>query len=212
MSNVYSKLQDVRVKLQNTNLKKSGLNKFSGFTYFELADFLPVVNKFFNENGLFGSISFTADMATLTIVNTENPEEKIEFTSPMSTATLKGCHDIQNLGAVQTYLRRYLYMNALEIVEADALDPQVGNDKQSQRQSQTVQNEQTETHEMTLKEAEKMIIKSKKFDYKEMTLKQLYEKEPDFVKWMAESHPKEQFKTAAQVLLKAYKEEADLPF
>jgi len=31
-------------------------------------------------------------------------------------------HDVQNLGAVQTYLRRYLYVAAFEIVEADQID------------------------------------------------------------------------------------------
>ena len=40
----------------------------------------------------------------------------------MSTAELKGCHAIQNLGAVETYVRRYLYFAAYEIVEAEALD------------------------------------------------------------------------------------------
>ena len=40
----------------------------------------------------------------------------------MSSAALKGCHEVQNLGAVQTYLRRYLWVTAMEIVEHDALD------------------------------------------------------------------------------------------
>jgi hypothetical protein len=44
----------------------------------------------------------------------------------MSSAALKGCHDVQNLGAVQTYLRRYLWTNAFEIVEHDALDATTG--------------------------------------------------------------------------------------
>jgi len=44
------------------------------------------------------------------------------ISSPMSTAALKGCHAVQNLGAVQTYLRRYLWVTALEIVEHDAID------------------------------------------------------------------------------------------
>jgi hypothetical protein len=44
----------------------------------------------------------------------------------MSTAALKGCHEVQNLGAVQTYLRRYLWVAALEIVEHDALDATTG--------------------------------------------------------------------------------------
>ena len=46
----------------------------------------------------------------------------------MSTAELKGCHPVQNLGAVQTYLRRYLWTAAFEIVEGDALDATQGND------------------------------------------------------------------------------------
>ena len=31
-------------------------------------------------------------------------------------------HEVQNLGAVQTYIKRYLYVNAFEIVEQDAID------------------------------------------------------------------------------------------
>jgi len=56
------------------------------------------------------------------IVDNEKPEDRIIITSPMSTAALKGCHEVQNLGAVQTYLRRYFWVAALEIVEHDALD------------------------------------------------------------------------------------------
>jgi hypothetical protein len=40
----------------------------------------------------------------------------------MAEANLKGCHPIQNLGAVETYTRRYLWVSAMEIVEHDALD------------------------------------------------------------------------------------------
>ena len=67
-------------------------------------------------------IRYSAVIATLTIYNTESPEEKIEFSSPMITAELKGCHAVQNLGAVETYVRRYLYLAAYEIVEAEQLD------------------------------------------------------------------------------------------
>ena len=40
----------------------------------------------------------------------------------MALAALKGCHPVQNLGASQTYLRRYLWTTAMGIVEHDALD------------------------------------------------------------------------------------------
>lgn len=125
---VYKKLQEARIQLQATALKKSGKNKFAGFEYFELGDFLPTVQNIFTEKGLCGTITFYTDIAILTIVDVDKPEDKIEFKSPMSTAELKGCHAIQNLGAVQTYLRRYLWVAAMEIVEHDSLDAVTGSD------------------------------------------------------------------------------------
>lgn len=126
MSSVYQKLAQARVELRKKNLKKSGKNKHTSFEYFELGDFLPEINNIFNEIGLCSVISFTSELATLTIYNVEN-DEKIVFTSPMAPAEVRGCQPIQNLGAVQTYQRRYLYLSALEIVESDQLDPDVGN-------------------------------------------------------------------------------------
>jgi len=125
---VYKKLQEARIDLQSRPLKKSGKNKFAGFEYFELGDFLPTIQNIFIEKGLCGTITFYTDIAILTIVDIDKPEDKIEFKSPMSTAELKGCHAIQNLGAVQTYLRRYLWVAAMEIVEHDSLDAVAGKD------------------------------------------------------------------------------------
>jgi hypothetical protein len=42
---------------------------------------------------------------------------------------MKGLHEVQRLGAVQSYLRRYLWVAALEIVEHDALDATTGSDR-----------------------------------------------------------------------------------
>jgi hypothetical protein len=124
---VYKKLQEARMKLQNTALKKSGHNKFAGYYYFELGDFLPAIQKICAEMNLCGVVSFDHNMAFLQINDTEDGTS-VMFTSPMSSAALKGCHDVQNLGAVQTYLRRYLWVNAFEIVEHDALDAVMGAD------------------------------------------------------------------------------------
>jgi hypothetical protein len=125
--NVYKKLMEARITLQNTALNKSGHNKFAGYKYFELGDFIPAIQRIFNDLDLCGMISYTNDMATLTIVDTTDGS-KIEITSPMSSAALKGCHEVQNLGAVQTYIRRYLWVTALEIVEHDAIDSSAGAD------------------------------------------------------------------------------------
>jgi hypothetical protein len=122
---VYKKLQQARMLLQGTKLSKSGKNKFAGYEYFELGDFLPAIQKICNDIGLCGVVSFNHEMAFLQINDVEDGTS-IMFTSPMSSAALKGCHDVQNLGAVQTYLRRYLWTNAFEIVEHDSLDATTG--------------------------------------------------------------------------------------
>jgi hypothetical protein len=118
---VYKKLMAARVKLQATELKKSGNNKFAGYNYFELGDFLPAIQQIFNEIGLCGIVSYDIEYARLCITDVEDGSA-ITITSPMAEAQLKGNHPIQNLGAVETYQRRYLWMTALEIVEHDAID------------------------------------------------------------------------------------------
>ena len=118
---VHKKLMEARIALQAAPLKKSGHNKFAGYQYFELGDFLPTINQIFSKIGLCGVVSFDKELATLTITDTDDGSQILQ-TSPMADANLKGCHPIQNLGAVETYTRRYLWVSAMEIVEHDALD------------------------------------------------------------------------------------------
>jgi hypothetical protein len=122
----HSKLMTARMRLLETPLKKTGHNKFAGYHYFELGDFLPEIQKIFAGLGLCGIVSYGTDIATLTITDMEDGTT-LTITSPMSTAALKGCHEVQNLGAVQTYIRRYLWVTALEIVENDVLDATTGS-------------------------------------------------------------------------------------
>ncbi len=118
---VHKKLMEARFKLLSTEMKKSGLNKFAGYSYFELGDFIPHIQQIFYEVGLCGVVSFDAIQATLCITDTEDGSQ-IVVTSPMAEANLKGAHPIQNLGAVESYQRRYLWMTAMEIVEHDIID------------------------------------------------------------------------------------------
>lgn len=127
--NVYQKLQKARIELQNSKIKKSGKNAYAGFTYFELKDFIPTVNELFDKYGLSSNFSIVENVANLFIVDTDKPEENILFTSPIAETQLKGCTPIQALGAVHTYMKRYLYLNAFEITEDDLLDSQAGNIK-----------------------------------------------------------------------------------
>jgi hypothetical protein len=120
--NIYQKLNAARGDFHQTKLKKTGHNKFANYYYFELGDFLIPALQIFNDHGIAAIISFGKEIATMEIIDVFKPEDRIVISSPMSTAALKGCHEVQNLGAVQTYLRRYLWVAALEIVEHDALD------------------------------------------------------------------------------------------
>jgi hypothetical protein len=106
---VYVKLAVARAKLRAKVLKKSGHNKFAGYNYFELGDFLHPIMEIFDDVGLVGIVSFTKEQAELRIVDTEIGGE-IVITSPFGSAALKGCHEVQNMGAVETYQRRYLWV------------------------------------------------------------------------------------------------------
>lgn len=132
--NVYAKLLLARKKFLEAGVKKTGLNRHLEFKYFELEDIVPIATDIGYEIGLLFLTTFESDYAIMTVVNTENPTETIEFKSPMkeidsiesSRTGGKLTNAVQNLGSVETYQRRYLYMTALDIVEADELDGDVG--------------------------------------------------------------------------------------
>ena len=126
---IYEKLQKCRVDLQNLKLKKSGKNNYAGFEYFELKDFLPTVNELFAKNKMFSNFSMDSNIAELEIIDCED-KTSVKFTSPIAELELKGCNKIQALGGTHTYLKRYLYINALEIVEADLFDAVTGKEEQ----------------------------------------------------------------------------------
>ena len=75
---------------------------------------------------MIGIVSFTKEQAELAIIDVDGGGE-IVITSPFGSAALKGCHEVQNIGAVETYQRRYLWVTAMEIVEHDALDSTTGS-------------------------------------------------------------------------------------
>jgi hypothetical protein len=125
---VLIKLMKARIALQGMELKKTGVNNFAGYKYFELGDFLPQTMQIFHDLGLASVVSFETDYARLCITDWED-NTAITITSPMADANLKGAHPIQNLGAVQSYQRRYLWLAAMEIVEHDIIDASDGAEK-----------------------------------------------------------------------------------
>lgn len=118
---ILQKLNKARVKFHSSQISKTGRNTYANYDYFCLADFLVPILTICDEVGICGVVSFDKELATLKLVDVEDNSETV-ITSPMGSAQLKGCHEVQNIGAVETYQRRYLWSAAFEIVEHDALD------------------------------------------------------------------------------------------
>ena len=115
---IYAKLAAARKEFHQIPLVKTGHNTFAGYKYFELSDFLIPAMDCMHKHGLVPVVSFSMEYASMTIHEIDGGGN-IVITSPMSTARLKACHEVQNLGAVETYERRYLWIAAMEIVEND---------------------------------------------------------------------------------------------
>lgn|GEM_PF-6815514 len=130
---IYKKLAKIRLDFGKEKIKKSGLNKFSGFKYYELGDIIPLILALEEKYGVASNITFTETTAKMVIVDTDNyspddPTTFVEYEIPLKIPTVKGANEAQNLGSVITYDRRYLYMLAYNIVENDSFDYSMGAD------------------------------------------------------------------------------------
>ena len=122
--NVYQRLLTARAKFLEHGVSKSGKHMELRYKYFELDDIVPIAIGIFTEVGLVPLVSFTDEQAIMTMVNTDNPDETIQFSCPMRyPSENKMVNPVQALGSAQTYLRRYLYMIALDICEPDTIEP-----------------------------------------------------------------------------------------
>lgn len=131
--NVYQKLIEAREKFLNSDIEKTGKNMNLSFKYFELNDIVPSAIKIFKEIGLLPVVNFTSEIATMNIINVDNPDEQVSFVAPfsqiqpiISNAGKAVTNEMQALGSSITYMRRYLYMIALDICENDSIDANLG--------------------------------------------------------------------------------------
>jgi hypothetical protein len=138
--NIFKKLARARVIIANSAMQKSGKNQRVGWSYFELQDIIPPMLKVFDEIGLIGieghedpvidpntGIQVVPEKYTLKIYNTDRMEDKpIVFTKQQADARTQSQLPIQAVGSESTYMRRYLWMDALEIVENDIIDNTAG--------------------------------------------------------------------------------------
>lgn len=135
MKTLNQSIISIRVSLQNAKLKKSGKNKFAGFDYFELADFLPKLNELMEAEGVNDIYYIKDGYAVLMLVKGEECNNYtmpfVLFETPVNvkrdgdsgeTREVKSMQDIQYLGALNTYYKRYLYLNAFGITDGEVID------------------------------------------------------------------------------------------
>lgn len=174
--NIYQKLQSARVELSKMSLKKSATNTFSKYTYFELSDFLPQTQELFLKYGLFAYEEIDSEFATITVIDTDHLETiPFTITIPSTTAVVKGATDIQQIGATQTYMRRYLWMALMEITESDVVDAVSGKDE-TKKTNKKLNNESKEENEVDVIKELKDLCTAKSKEGKQSEVLSILEK------------------------------------
>lgn len=143
--NLNESIIKIRVELQNSKLKKSGKNKFAGVEYFELSDFLPRLNELMLQEGINDNFKITNDMAILTLIKGEEKQEYtipfVMFNTPLNKNGQTSMQDIQYLGALNTYYKRYLYLNAFGITDGEIIDSMNNNELKKEEKKPNYRNE-----------------------------------------------------------------------
>ena len=135
--NCRQKLAQARLEFLNQNVKKSGKNMHLEFKYFELEDIIPSAIKIFAALGILTTTNIDGDLAVMSVYNAEDMnEEPVIFSVPyreiepiISNSGKQVTNSLQALGSSITYLRRYLYMMVLDIVEHDDIDANIGSEE-----------------------------------------------------------------------------------
>lgn len=118
----------VRVAVQNRASKKSGKG-MGNSKYFKQDDFLPIANEeFLNQDlcpmfNIYGKYEDGkwVEYASISIYDATGEEDKIiVFESPTAAVNLQS--PIQSLGGKHSYMKRYLYLNVLELAEYDIVE------------------------------------------------------------------------------------------
>lgn len=195
--NLNESIIEIRVKLQNAKLKKSGKNKFAEFDYFELADFLPKLNELMLEEKINDRFYIKDGYAILEIQKGDEIatyqmpfvlfETPLTFKKDKNGNLLKdkngeyiqvpSMQDIQYLGALNTYYKRYLYLNAFGITDGEIIDSMNNDDLQEKKPERKASPKQIEVISMYYKDdnLKKLLDKNGIEKLEDMSLKKASE-------------------------------------
>lgn len=124
---------------KNSKIVKTGENRFQGFKYLELQDFIPTILDLNKKYGLYTHINIVDGLASLKVVDIDDPESTVTFSLSVPEVNTMLVNDdginvpapfnsmIQDTGKTETYIRRYLYMLYAEICVPDEIDNNSGS-------------------------------------------------------------------------------------
>lgn len=137
-------VQKCKIELKKQNLKKTGYNSHGKYHYFELDDFLSCVEIILNKRGLASFFNFEDDRAELTICN-EDGASHTWTTKCISAKARENGFDVgvhmKSEQAIQTYARRTLWLQAMEITEPNEIESD-GKEKTKQQVKKSSQKKQ----------------------------------------------------------------------
>ena len=91
------------------------------------------ISRTFNENGEIATETEIKEenfeykeFAHLLAINLDDEDDTIELTKETAEVRLQAAQPIQNLGGKTTYMKRYMYMDLLEINENDKVEEETG--------------------------------------------------------------------------------------
>ena len=130
-----NKVTKAKRMLRKRNMKKSGYNSHGKYHYFELEDIIPHIEEVFDELLLGSYYDFDDDHALLYIYDQETMYEHIWYT-PIKTPSMPenkvdtGVH-MKAIQSTQTYARRALWLQALDILEPNVIEMDNSSEKRN---------------------------------------------------------------------------------
>jgi len=119
---IHKKIADFKNEFHGLNMAMSGLNKHSGFAFFQIQDFIKDATELLAKHGLVFKISFPSmTICKGECIDTETGEKE-EYWCPCAEANIPKATPVQNVGGMMTYVRRYMWSLFLDLVEFDGVD------------------------------------------------------------------------------------------
>ena len=127
------KTQTAKEQFLSSGIKPTGYNAYQKYNYFSLDDIVPEVVKICCKLGLATQFKFTRDCGKLIVIDLETGCKQV-FTTPLPAPTNnKATEQCKEIQAIQTYSRRALYLQWLEIVEVNSIELENTSTKQKKK-------------------------------------------------------------------------------